>query len=250
MRLRSRGRIRAVLFDLDDTLFDHRRARRAALRALREEEPALGRIPLTTLDQRNQTILERLHRARVLTGALTIDAARAARMEELFRSFGAPLTAAEAARAARVYSRAYRAHRRAVPGARTLLRRLHGQVGLGVVSNNLRAAQKEKLRVCGLEPWLDFLVCSEQVGVPKPFPEIFRVALVAAGAKARQSVMVGDSWEVDVLGARAAGLRPVWFNREGRSVEKGLRVPQLQSFLPVAHAVQVLLLGSDPALVR
>ena len=61
------------------------------------------------------------------------------------------------------------------------------------------------------------LVVSEEVGISKPDPRIFVVALERAGVEAPEAVMVGDSWANDVEGARAAGIRPVWFNRDGQT---------------------------------
>ena len=72
--------VRAVLFDLDDTLFDHSHATEQALARLRRAEPALAAWTSEELQARHGAVLETLHQE-VLAGALSIDAAR----EERFR---------------------------------------------------------------------------------------------------------------------------------------------------------------------
>jgi len=79
---------------------------------------------------------------------------------------------------------------------------------LGVVSNaDGRVASF--LELAGLARHLDFVVDSGIVGVEKPNPRIFEIALGYAGVQASEALHVGDVYEVDVLGARAAGIEPV-----------------------------------------
>ena len=65
------------------------------------------------------------------------------------------------------------------------------------------------LQGLGLGRHLDFVIDSSQVGVEKPDPRIFRIALERAGMAATDAVYVGDLYSVDVLGARAAGLNAI-----------------------------------------
>jgi putative hydrolase of the HAD superfamily len=89
-------------------------------------------------------------------------------------------------------------------------------VRLAVVSNNVSREQREKIRTCRFETYLDAVIISEEVSVAKPDPAIFRLALEMLGTTAEESVMVGDSWQADVAGARGAGIRAVWFNPGGQ----------------------------------
>ena len=65
----------------------------------------------------------------------------------------------------------------------------------------------------GLAPLLDTIVCSAEVGLHKPDPRIFELACERLGVTAAQSAHVGDHHYADILGARAAGLRPVLIDR-------------------------------------
>ncbi len=68
-------------------------------------------------------------------------------------------------------------------------------------------------RKLGLEPYLDFVVSSEEVGANKPAPAIFLAAVEKAGVKASEAVHVGDQYELDVVGARGVGINPVLIDR-------------------------------------
>ena len=83
---------------------------------------------------------------------------------------------------------------------------------------------------------------SEDAGVSKPDPGIFMMALDALGTPPAEAVMVGDSWSADVIGARAAGIRAVWFNPHRLpSPEPGLGVAELHALEPTAETLELLL---------
>jgi putative hydrolase of the HAD superfamily len=98
------------------------------------------------------------------------------------------------------------------------------------VTNNTVAEQVEKLAFLGLDRIVEHLVTSEQVGVAKPDPTIFRTALRQAAASPGEAVMVGDSWTSDVVGAHKAGIRAVWFNRFHAPRPTALPVAEFASY--------------------
>ena len=64
---------------------------------------------------------------------------------------------------------------------------------------------------------------TQEVGVQKPDPRVFRFALRRAGVEPAESVYVGDSWDADYVGARNAGMLAVWLNRAGRPLPEPCR---------------------------
>ena len=89
-------------------------------------------------------------------------------------------------------------------------------VPLALVTNGASDTQREKLCALAIEHWFDAVVISGEVGVAKPDPAAFEIALTKL-AVPRESVWhVGDSLTADVAGAKAAGLTAVWLNRRGR----------------------------------
>jgi HAD superfamily hydrolase (TIGR01549 family) len=234
----------AVLFDLDDTLYDHRHARVAGLQAIRKVEPALGRLPLARLDRSFERLLTDIHVSLVLTGKISQTESRWIRMRRLLEEYHIRLSRRRTQELIDIRVEAYMQHRRAVPGAPALLRRLKASgLTVAVVTNNLRSEQEEKLQLMGLDRLVDRLVCSEQVGVTKPDPRIFFEALRQARARPQGAVMVGDSWESDVAGAAAVGMRAIWFHRDSRPRPAEPPADELRSFRPLARASSVILRG-------
>jgi len=82
---------------------------------------------------------------------------------------------------------------------------------LGLISN-LPMDSSAGISV-SLEPYLDFVVTVEEVGVGKPEPPIFLAALEQAGVKASEAVYVGDQYQTDVVGARGVGITPILIDR-------------------------------------
>ncbi len=81
-------------------------------------------------------------------------------------------------------------------------------IRLGIVSNS-DGRVEQALTVAGLRDYFDVVIDSGLVGVEKPDPAIFRAALDALGIAAEEALYVGDMYEVDVVGARAAGMEVV-----------------------------------------
>jgi putative hydrolase of the HAD superfamily len=221
-------------------LFDHRHACRTALSALQSAHACLSGWTLDALERAHAEVLEDLHRE-VLKGALGLDEARAERFSRLFRQAGDPLEGERVVAVAAYYREAYQAARRPVAGALDLLRTLKPQARIGIVTNNLASEQRDKLAHCGLGVFVDALVVSDEAGAMKPDPAIFRLALEQLEAEPGETVMVGDSWALDVLGAKAAGLHAVWFNRLGRPQPDPGLAPEIRTFEPAADAVRVIL---------
>jgi HAD superfamily hydrolase (TIGR01509 family) len=97
---------------------------------------------------------------------------------------------------------------RLYPGAADLIRTLHGQVRLAIVSGTWRENIETVLGAAGLGDAIDTIVGKEDVTVVKPAPEAYRVALKGLRCSARSSVAIEDS-PSGIASARAAGIRVV-----------------------------------------
>jgi len=236
----------AVLFDLDDTLFDHRGTSRAALAVTRDACSALRIWSLDELEARHRLVLEVLHRD-VMTGALSVDEAREERFRRLIADAGLTVDDPRAPAVARAYREAYVASGRAVPGAQALLRAIRRHARVGIVSNNILSEQEAKLERFGMRSFVDVLVVSAEEGLSKPEPGIFGIALARLGCDPHEAVMVGDSWESDVLGALAAGIPAIWLNRAGRIRPAPGPAIEIAALEPTAAIASLILSGpSEP----
>ena len=235
----KRPDVRAILFDLDDTLFDQQYCSRVALTALREGFPVLAAEPFEAFELRYRILLEEIHLL-VLSGALTPAAARLQRYHRFLSAVYAA-TLEDAERANELYHVAYRAARRPVAGAVELLSHLKPHVRIGIITNNVRHEQVEKLKHCGLDGLVDLLVTSEDVGVAKPDPAIFHAALEQLACRPDEVVMVGDNWENDIVGASRVGIRSVWLNRYAEPHRDATLAHQIFELSPLEDIARLLL---------
>lgn len=107
------------------------------------------------------------------------------------------------------HNQAGRLWSRTVEGTAEVLAALRAAGYHVAVVSNSNGHVERFLENAGLRPYLDFVIDSGIEGVEKPDPRIFEIALARAGVAAHEAVHVGDIYEIDVVGARAAGLRPV-----------------------------------------
>src|SRR5438477_124469 len=84
---------------------------------------------------------------------------------------------------------------------------------LAITTNGPGDVQRAKLHASGLERYFPIMVVSEEIGSGKPEPAMFRLALERLGVGADESVVVGDSHERDIVGARNAGIASILVDR-------------------------------------
>ena len=69
------------------------------------------------------------------------------------------------------------------------------------------------MKACGLKDYFDTIILSEDAGVNKPAPQFFDYALQRSDAQRASTLMIGDNLQTDIMGAMAAGLDALFFNR-------------------------------------
>lgn len=100
---------------------------------------------------------------------------------------------------------------------------LKGRYVLGALSNG--NSYPEKL---GLESYFQFTILAQEVGMEKPDPRIFHLAVGKAGCLPNELLYVGDSQEDDILGAKRAGIRIAWFNRTNAQLQPNIPRPDYE----------------------
>lgn len=98
------------------------------------------------------------------------------------------------------------------PNTIEVLNYLRPNYKLHIITNGFQEVQEKKLRNSGIHGFFDQIIDSEMAGVKKPNPIIFNLALNKAGAKPERSLMIGDSLEADILGAKSLGFHTIHFN--------------------------------------
>lgn len=103
-----------------------------------------------------------------------------------------------------------------MPYAAELLEYLAPKYNLYILSNGFRELQSHKMESGGIRHFFKRIILSEDIGVLKPNPLLFQFALSATQSELSSSIMIGDSWAADIVGARAVGMDHVYYNVEGR----------------------------------
>ena len=136
-------------------------------------------------------------------------------LELLFTGAGVPAERMEeVARTLRRLHEEWHLWCRTLPGTAEALDRLRGAgLRLAVVSNS-DGRVEEALEAAGIRDRFEVVLDSALVGVEKPDPAIFRAALSALGVAPEEALYVGDLYDVDVLGARAAGMEAMLLVRD------------------------------------
>ena len=80
-------------------------------------------------------------------------------------------------------------------------------------TNGFHDVQYKKLAACGLRPYFDTIILSEDAGVNKPSPLYFDYAFKISGANRETTLMIGDNLQTDIQGALFAGIEALLFNR-------------------------------------
>ena len=102
-----------------------------------------------------------------------------------------------------------------------------------IISNGFTEVQYRKLRNSNIEQYFTHVVLSEAVGALKPSREIFEYALKLNNARADETLMIGDSFDADILGAVGAGIDAVYLNNTRRDIEIPEKVTQISSLKEV-----------------
>ena len=104
---------------------------------------------------------------------------------------------------------------RLIPGAIELLEYLRPKYRLFILSNGFREVQSLKLQNSGLAPFFERLILSEDACIQKPHKGIFDYALKTTNSRRTESMMIGDSWDADILGAYNSRIAQIWYNPKG-----------------------------------
>ena len=202
--------IKAILFDLDDTLLD----RTASLEAFvkkQHQRYRLDHVPYAVYHRRFMELDERgyAHKPHVfqsLIGEFTLSAS----VEEMLAEFREQAWTSCTL----------------LPDAAEVLKELRSRgYKLGVITNGEDWSQMRKLRVAGLLPLVDLAVISEHEQIKKPDPRIFTRAAERLAVHPTECMFVGDHPRNDIYGAGAVGMRTVWYPGEQQWPADNARSP-------------------------
>ena len=214
--------VRALSFDLDETLLDGSSLQESIVRACETIAASQPELEAARLVEANGAIWQTYWpevEDKWTLGLLDSESLSLEAWRRTLRACGCN-DESIAGLAARTHRNLGREAHRLFDDVRELFTSLKtARVPLALITNGAADTQRDKLRVLEMEDWFDVVVISGEVGLAKPDASIFRLALNKLSVEPENVWHVGDSLAADVAGAKAAGLTAVWLNRKelGRS---------------------------------
>ena len=229
--------LRAVIFDLDDTLYDFKSAHTTALQAVKDyarEALSLESEAFSDLHRRAQRQLS----ARCPEPCAMIHS-RLIRYQRMLELIGAPIEHAPVM--SNLYWTTLIRVMRPNPGMHECLRTIRSMgLVIGIGTNMTADWQFEKLKALDIMSLVDFMVTSEEACAEKPDRRIFELCAEKAGCAAGECAFVGDNLEGDAQGAVNAGMRAVWLNPGTEDAEAGPGIVRIRSLRELAGVIRTL----------
>jgi putative hydrolase of the HAD superfamily len=229
--------IKAVLFDVDDTLFDRNLAQQKTIELIIEKLPEIFSKPETGSIIEAFTESDNISVEEFRAGAPSDDL-RDKRSRYFLRLLGIDEDYAETI--TDLYVKNYPLLNTPVEGAVGLVNELSHSFKVGVVSNGLPDVQYNKLETLKLRNLFSCIVLSEEIGIRKPDPGIFHLAAKKLGVKPSECLYVGNSYDDDITGAKKAGMKACWFNRKKATAKSGsiradFEINKMTALLDILH---------------
>lgn len=119
-----------------------------------------------------------------------------------------------------------------VEGANELLEFLKPNYHIHVITNGFEEVSQNKLNNTGLNKWVETLTCADELGIRKPDPRIFTLAMQKANAQKENCLIVGDDWIADVIGGIGFGWQAIFFDalHDGNEIEN---VPNVKKLMEI-----------------
>ncbi len=198
-----------IFFDLDHTLWDFERNSALTYQMLFEEHD-IG-LPLQEF-LGHYVPLNLQFWKKYREGRITKEKLRYERLKTVFDRMGFPVPDPTIHTLSEAYIEHLSSYTHLIPNCLEVLEYLKGRYRLHIITNGFEEVQFRKLRNSRIDGYFQEVVNSDRAGVKKPDPRIFRMALEATGIAPEQGVMIGDSLEADIKGAKSVGLQALHFN--------------------------------------
>jgi len=200
-----------LFFDLDNTIWDFNSNSYDALYVALDKLQLLDLIGsydafFKIYSEVNENLWDLYRHGLITKKVLSVQ-----RFEETFEKHGTPLSISGAIVNA-TYLTEMPLQTKLVEGARKVLDYLHGRYEVAIITNGFKEVQYDKIIKSGLSKYFRKIFISEEIGAQKPKKEIFEYAIKSMNAPKNSSLMIGDSWDADIIGAMNFGIDQIYYN--------------------------------------
>jgi len=202
-----------LFFDLDNTLWDFTTNSKLAMFQALNQMGILGQLEsfetfFPVYEKINKSLWSEYHSKKINKKTLIVE-----RFSRSLKQFG--LRNLNWEEVNEKYLESMASQTGLFPGTLETLRSLQFKgYEMHIITNGFREVQRDKLNNCGLTEFYNKVFISEEIKTNKPHRQIFEHALKSTNARKHKSIMIGDSWETDILGAMNFGLDQIMFVHE------------------------------------
>ncbi len=208
-----------LLFDADGTLFDYDRAEAKALEGTFRD----FNLPFSARHAETYQVINHQVWQEFENGQISSTDLRVARFQRLFAALRMD-GGIDVEQFSTRYLRNLATASDLMEGAEDVVRKLHGQYHLALITNGLKDVQRPRLANSAIANCFAVVAISEELGAAKPDPRYFDLIFEQMGQPARETVLViGDSLTSDIQGGVNYSLDTCWFNPQGKPAKPGLR---------------------------
>lgn len=206
-------KIQHIFFDLDNTLWDHRKNAYRTIKDLFEKQEIDLKYPIdfeefhAVYHDINEKLWEDIR-----DGIIDKEYLRKHRFYDTFRYFGVDDETLSMYFEEHFLDKILN-HNELVEGAEYILDYLKSKkYTLHIISNGFKEVTERKCILSKIDHYFNTITSADSVGVRKPNPKIFEYSLGLSNAKKEESILIGDDWIADVVGAQSFGIDVIFFD--------------------------------------
>ena len=202
-------RFKHIFFDLDHTLWDFDRNSELAL-----EKALIDHNVTCDFDEFHNTYnpINANYWELYAIGKIEKELLKFKRFQDTFKALDYLISDADIEVISQYYMQVLPHFNHLHEGAEDVLKILKPNYNLHIITNGFNEVSYQKLELSGIIGYFDQIITSETTDSKKPDPIVFFEAMRMAGALPEESLMVGDNYKADVLGAEAVGMKAIWFD--------------------------------------
>lgn len=208
-------KIKAIIFDIDDTIFDRNMAQNKVIKKIYNRNRSIfcnhkyndvkqaflqsDKIADVKYKTDNNITHFRMGRSVIFLDLLNIDIKFAEIIKNDYLAY---------------YPRVKAEHLNLYK----LFRKIRKRYKIGIISNGFSDIQYKKLETLKVKKYCDSIVLSEDYNLEKPNKKLFEISCKQLDVKPKESIYVGDNYEIDIVGANKAGLYTIWLNENKKKI--------------------------------
>jgi len=222
----EKDKIKAVLFDLDDTILNTRDAQANAICDFKGLFSEFNSISKEKFREEWDKITEKCYEE-YLNNEYSFKRLRIQRMKKLFLKYGTSISDEEAKNRFKEYLEIYKKNWMLFTDSEEIIKEMKSKYKIAILSNGDSNYQREKIQKVGLNKYFSDIFISGDLGFEKPKKEVFEIASKKINVPIENCVMVGDKYKVDIEGSTNAGMSAIWVNRKKQNINYKYQIKEI-----------------------